>query len=277
MAGARVREAIRVYVEVDGVSLKVTVGYLRTIIMEVGNLTQRTDVTTTTVVSPTSFAEYRMHPDSYCPDLDEKRLVITHTGRRGNTPLVTRTQYLPRSKAGGDLRVFDQYVKKVLAYRESPEYAADRHHDPLPVKQGEELNKDLSTAAAAGTVPFTIGGGIGAAVGKKLIPRTMVRSRAFIRFLSSRMGKILSPEQVASKMEKLIGTTGLTKSVDARQAGLGADYLDPTKQRLYVYTDFKEGGQSIYSHDVSPAWVKEAHHWLYKVVFGSIEFLLKAI
>ena len=40
---------------------------------------------------------------------------------------------------------------------------------------------------------------------------------------------------------------------------------------------FKPYARSIYSHDVSPAWVKEAHHWLYKAVFGPIEFLLNQL
>ena len=191
------------------------------------------------------------------------------------------TQTVARSQAGLDLLVFDRYVKKVVAYRETPDYAAGPIRIPLPVKQTEEINKDMSTATAAGTVPLTIGGGIAAATGKILIPRALVRSRMATRWAATRLGpalgKVISSGDVAGKLEKVIGTTGLTNSADTRQSALGSDYLDPRKHRLYVYTDFKMGGQSIYSHDVSPEWVHTAHHWLYKCVFGPIEWMLKVI
>ena len=82
---------------------------------------------------------------------------------------------------------------------------------------------------------------------------------------------------MAAKLGKVIGSTGLANSVDTQQSAMGAKYLDPSQHRLYVYTDFKMGGQSIYSHDVSPEWVHNAHHWLYKSVFGPVEWLLKQL
>ena len=177
------------------------------------------------------------------------------------------------------MSVFNSYVKKVVAYRESSEYASDSNHAPLPMKQADEVNKDMSTATAAGTVPFTIGGAIGKSVGLKLIPRQLARSKMMSRWMASKLGpalgKAISSGDVAAKLGKIIGSTGLTNSVDTRQSAMGAEYLDPSKHRLYVYTDFKMSGQSIYSHDVSPEWVHTGHHWLYKCVFGPLEWLLK--
>ena len=283
MAGARVREAIRVYVEVDTYNddgyVKVT--YARTIIAELDNIAQRTEILVSTTIPKMSAVEAKTRrlPSTKLPN--EGAVEIVTSGRKGNVPLSVTRKTVSREQAGLDLSIFNSYVKKVVAYRESPEYAADANHVPLPTKQAEEVNKDMSTATAAGTVPFTIGGGIGAAVGKKLIPRQLVRSRMISRWMASKLGpalgKAISSSDVAAKLGKIIGSTGLTNSVDTRQSAMGAEYLDPSKHRLYVYTDFKMGGQSIYSRDVSPDWVHEAHHWLYKCVFGPIEWLLKLI
>jgi|GEM_PF-6477390 hypothetical protein len=91
--------------------------------------------------------------------------------------------------------------------------------------------------------------------------------------LSKFLGKTLTSGDVSGWATKLGGGGGVPKSVEGAQSKWGGKYIDPINRPLVVYTDFKESGQSIYGHDVSPEWVKQGYHWLYLATIAPLRKL----
>ena len=259
LAGARIREGIKISVSVDKNSTDATVRYSWIILIEKGAYQHRTEVETYTVV-----------PLDERVGVQIKNVSIESSGHNGTGPVSCTSKSIDRATAKLDLRIFNAYVEKVKAFRNSPE---NKDHLLLPAQQARDLNADLSAATAAGMVPITMGGALGASA-KLIAPKAVWKGSVYARWslprLSKFLGKTLTSGDVSGWATKLGGGIGLPKSVEGAQSKWGGKYIDPANRPLVVYTDFKESGQSIYGHDVSPEWVKQGYHWLYLVTIAPL-------
>ncbi|HEX8660189.1 MAG TPA: hypothetical protein VF690_21775 [Hymenobacter sp.] len=259
LAGARIREGIQISVSIKEHATRAAVKYSWIILIEKGTYRHRTEVTTETVIRNDATLAAQIE------DLALEKVLVKSSGHDGSRVIPETSKSIDRATAKLDLRIFNAYVEKVKAFRNSPE---NKDHVLLPAHQARDLNADLSAATAAGMVPIAISGALGASA-KTIAPTAVWKGRVYMRWslprLSRFLGKTLTSGDVSGWATKLGGGLGVPKSMEAGQAKWGGEFIDPTSRPLVVYTDFKDRGQSIYGHDVSPEWVKQGYHWLYLV------------
>lgn len=254
LTGARIRESIRVFVGISIDGMWAVVTYSHIILVERENAHQRVEITTFTRVA---------HDHTRGDSVQAAAVEVLTSGRNGQQAVPKTSKMITRLSAKLDLKIFDAYVAKLIAFRTSKENAT---HEFLPTVQARNLDKDLSAATGAGITPITMGGALGA-TGKMLLPKVVQKTNVVARWSAMRLSKLLdkklNAEKVLGSVTKMGQTAGVPKSVEAAQSKWGSQYIDPVNRPLVLYTDFRESGQSIYGHDVSPEWVKQGYHWLY--------------
>lgn len=260
LTGARVSEAIRIFVFVEHISRNAVITYSKITLARRGDAEIRTEISTTTTIG--------VEASKDAVGIVER----TITGRSG-TQRIRDYSSLGREQAGLDLTFFDQYVRKVRDYRDSSAFANDLDHKHLPINQAAEFTENMTTATLAGTLPFGLTVKP-AAVAQSIIPRTTALTRWSATRLSKLMGHEVSTGTIADMAIKAAQAFGMPKSVDKLQGQWGGNYADPRVRPLCVYADLNMNGQSVYRRDVSPAWVTTAHQWLYNIVFGTLGKML---
>ncbi|UYZ62617.1 hypothetical protein [Hymenobacter weizhouensis] len=258
--GPHVREAIRIFVFVEPNDRKAIITYSKIMLARRGDAEIRTEISTTSVVG------VLVDRDSNGP------VEIAVTGHSGPQRVCDYSS-IRREQAHLDLKLFNEYVRKVKAYRDSIEFKKDLDHKHLPILKVTEFNEDMTTATLAGTLPFGLSVKP-ASVAQNVAPQAAAFTRWTATRLSRLMGKEVGSGAVAELAIKAAQAVGLPKSIDKLQAQWGGNYADPRERPLCVYADLRMGGHSIYQRDVSPAWVKTAHEWLYKLVFGTLGKML---
>jgi hypothetical protein len=99
----------------------------------------------------------------------KERVLVKSSGHDGSRIIPETSKSIDRETAKLDSRIFNAYVEKVKAFRNSPE---NKDHVLLPTQQARDLNADLSAATAAGMVPIAMSGAFGASA-KAIAPNAV--------------------------------------------------------------------------------------------------------
>ncbi|UYZ62618.1 hypothetical protein [Hymenobacter weizhouensis] len=266
------RDITRMYVAVNGGSNKVTVTFLKALIVNKGNVERRVDtVITATVVNELG---QKARIEDLCTVTVSERV-----GGRSSCPV---TKSLRTNQADVNIEVLRAYLQKIIEYRDAQ---GTDLGDPLPLAEAKQQQKDLAKATALGMVPVALSGVAGHTV-MKAASRQLVQGRRALRWTAAELTKLaqkigraypkgggVTDKDIMDKVSKTGSVLGAANSVEGAQAQLLDDYIDPRKEgnRICVYSDMKMNGYNLYRKDVSPVWAKQGLHALYKFVFFALD------